>query len=183
MSDQQYAIDRLNEIERDFADLQAAWQVFDTPVSRRSQADEYANDARTRMRKFSTHFTSLVGMVRDVLLHSDAVRWQQYGIVIDTCDYGHSFAALRGQPKDSNGKARCPLCLATGLDTARTNADSLANMVVMSAETIEGMASDILAAAAYMTAKKEGQAAQSLKDALSKFNAFKGKVTEEKHDG
>lgn len=108
---------------------------------------------------------------------------QQYGIVIDTCDYGHRFAVMHGHPKDSNGKARCPLCLSIGLDAARANADSLANTVVMSAETIEGMASGILAAAAYMAAKNDNQAAQSLKDALSKFNAFKGKVTEEKQGG
>ena len=42
--------------------------------------------------------------------------------VIDTCAFGHKFAKLSDHPK-KDGKARCPHCLAIGLDVARALAD------------------------------------------------------------
>lgn len=38
--------------------------------------------------------------------------------VIDTCDMGHKFAKLTDHPV-RNGMARCPICIAKGLDAAR----------------------------------------------------------------
>jgi len=38
--------------------------------------------------------------------------------IIDTCDFGHKFAKLPDHPL-RDGKARCPHCLASGLDGAR----------------------------------------------------------------
>lgn len=38
--------------------------------------------------------------------------------IIDTCDLGHKFAKLEGHPTE-DGKARCPNCLAMGLDAER----------------------------------------------------------------
>lgn len=40
-------------------------------------------------------------------------------VVIDTCDSGHRFAKLSDHPM-RDGKARCPHCLAIGLDAARS---------------------------------------------------------------
>lgn len=38
--------------------------------------------------------------------------------LIDECDYGHMFAKLPDHPT-RNGLARCPHCMAQGLDAAR----------------------------------------------------------------
>lgn len=40
-------------------------------------------------------------------------------VVIDTCDQGHKFAKLADHPL-RNGIARCPHCMAAGLDTAHS---------------------------------------------------------------
>lgn len=40
---------------------------------------------------------------------------------IDTCDFGHRFAKLQDHPT-KDGKARCPHCMAVGLELARKEA-------------------------------------------------------------
>jgi len=60
----------------------------------------------------------------------DAVM-EQHGVkprieaVIDTCDLGHVFAKVAGyHPHTSDGKPRCPNCMAQGLDAARKKPDN-----------------------------------------------------------
>lgn len=43
--------------------------------------------------------------------------------VIETCDFGHKFAKLPDHPK-KDGLARCPHCMASGLDALRKEVDS-----------------------------------------------------------
>ena len=44
-------------------------------------------------------------------------------VVIETCDQGHKFAKLSNHPV-KDGKARCPNCLAIGLDNLRAGLES-----------------------------------------------------------
>lgn len=46
--------------------------------------------------------------------------------VIDMCDQGHKFAKLPDHPM-RDGKARCPHCMATGLDAAWKELDEIRN--------------------------------------------------------
>lgn len=39
-------------------------------------------------------------------------------VTIDTCDFGHKFAKLPDHPQKNN-QARCPYCMAEGLDALR----------------------------------------------------------------
>lgn len=48
--------------------------------------------------------------------------------VIETCDFGHKFAKLPDHPK-KDGLARCPHCMASGLDAVRKEVDSLRHYI------------------------------------------------------
>ena len=50
--------------------------------------------------------------------------------VIDSCDQGHQFAKLNDHPVNSEGRPRCPHCLAIGLDRSRQVERELFNKMI-----------------------------------------------------